>query len=203
METIKYNISIKTLSNLHIGGSTNIFDIGETDSFVIKNSLTNKPYIPGSSIKGKLRSLLEYRYGKVVDGKLVIEKKEIRKIFEPVEEKNKIGISRAIFRDANLTKKSAELLEERLGKNIYTDIKVENTIDRLKGTSENIRYIEVVPANVEFEGEICLLVFAEEKEEMENYIKEALDMLEANYLGGNGTRGYGEVKIQFKKNNEE
>ena len=58
-------INLKLLTGLYIGGTDNGFDIGGADTTVIKNPLTNEPYIPGSSIKGKLKSLLSYRYGTI------------------------------------------------------------------------------------------------------------------------------------------
>lgn len=58
----RLDFEIELLTGLHIGGSTDTFDIGGADSTVIKNPLTHEPYIPGSSIKGKLRSLLTQKY---------------------------------------------------------------------------------------------------------------------------------------------
>lgn len=54
---IKGEIVCKT--GLHIGGSNDNIDIGGTDTVVIRDSVTDLPFIPGSSLKGKLRSLLE------------------------------------------------------------------------------------------------------------------------------------------------
>ena len=52
---------IKVLTGLHIGGPTTGLNIGGVDNIVIKDA-KGKPYIPGSSLKGKMRSLLEYSY---------------------------------------------------------------------------------------------------------------------------------------------
>ena len=56
---------IELVSGLHIGSGNAEMHIGGTDNPVIKNPVTNQPYIPGSSLKGKMRSLLEWRAGVV------------------------------------------------------------------------------------------------------------------------------------------
>ena len=68
IKTISGKIEIKT--GLHIGGGSDTVQIGGIDSSVIKNPLTNEPYIPGSSIKGKMRSLIEWKMGKMSGKKL-------------------------------------------------------------------------------------------------------------------------------------
>lgn len=192
-------INLKLLTGLYIGGTDNGFDIGGADTTVIKNPLTNEPYIPGSSIKGKLRSLLSYRYGEIEYGeieenKMVFVDKDLQKIFEPVEA-DEISMSRCIFRDFNLTEESKELLTSKLGPGTYTEIKAENKIGALSGKAESPRFIERVPAGAEFSGEIVLNAFdGDDVEKMEKFIYESLQLLEYNYLGGSGTRGYGRVK---------
>lgn len=187
-------IKLKLLTGLYIGGTDNGFDIGGADTTVIKNPLTNEPYIPGSSMKGKLKSLLSYRYGKIENKSMAFVDKDIQKIFEPVEA-DEISMSRCIFRDFNLTEESKELLTSKLGPGTYTEIKAENKIGALSGKAESPRFIERVPAGAEFSGEIVLNAFeGDDVEQMEKFIYESLQLLEYNYLGGSGTRGYGRVK---------
>lgn len=50
---------IETLSGLHIGGTEAGMEIGGVNSYIVRNPSDNKPYIPGSSIKGKMRSMLD------------------------------------------------------------------------------------------------------------------------------------------------
>ncbi|WP_297499767.1 type III-A CRISPR-associated RAMP protein Csm3, partial [Thermococcus sp.] len=50
---------IKALTGLHIGSQRDVSEIGGIDNPVIKDPHTGLPYIPGSSLKGKLRSLFE------------------------------------------------------------------------------------------------------------------------------------------------
>ena len=196
----RLDFEIELLTGLHIGGSTDTFDIGGADSTVIKNPLTHEPYIPGSSIKGKLRSLLTQKYGKVSlknkDPEMVLEKDEIRCLFEPVSTSDDLKVSRCIFRDAYLTDESKEELQKHLGLGTFTEIKAENSIDLLKGTAANPRFIERVPRGAKFSGEIVLQIYeGDDAERLKEVVNEALKMLELNYLGGSGTRGYGRVEI--------
>jgi CRISPR-associated protein Csm3 len=192
-------IKLKLLTGLYIGGTDNGFDIGGADTTVIKNPLTNEPYIPGSSMKGKLKSLLFYRYGKIENKSMTFVDKDIQKIFEPVEA-DEISMSRCIFRDFNLTEESKELLTSKLGPGTYTEIKAENKIGALSGKAESPRFIERVPAGAEFSGEIVLNAFdGDDVEKMEKFIYESLGLLEYNYLGGSGTRGYGRVKTDHNE----
>lgn len=201
----KLDLRVKLLSGLHIGGSSENFDIGGSDSNVIRNPITYIPYIPGSSLKGKLRSLLEYQYGEIVenDSKLdIVTKNEIINLFEPIDSKD-INITRAIFRDLTITEESIKKLEENLGLNTYTEIKAENKINRINGKADNPRFIERIPSGIEFEGEIVLMTFEGDDEEfLKGKLVEALELLELNYLGGSGSRGYGRVQVinkDFKK----
>lgn len=198
------DITLDVLTGLFIGGNDNGFDIGGADSNVIKNPLTKEPYIPGSSVKGKMKSLLKYVYGSPVsnrDGDLIdltFKDVSIKNIFEPEETKD-ISVTRAIFRDFTLTEESKEYLQKQLGGlGSFTEIKAENSINVIKGTAANPRFIERVPAGAKFEGQIVLNVFEDDDEEkMKAVIKEALHLLEMNYLGGSGTRGYGRVKVNY------
>lgn len=211
LKIYKVTFDLELMTGLHIGGSSDTFDIGGADSTVIKNPLTHEPYIPGSSIKGKLRSLLTQKYGKFNEKEKDIvfeddeEGKTMRNLFEPVDYgDDRIQVSKAIFRDALLTDESRANLEKHLGSGVYTEIKAENKISLLKGKAESPRFIERVPAGAVFGGEILLQVFDEDNEEyFKAKLKEAINMLELNYLGAGGTRGYGKVKVDIKEDFEE
>ena len=193
------NIKLELLSGLYIGGNDSGFDIGGADSDVIRNPLTNEPYIPGSSFKGKLKSLLKYHIKEVdrTEKDIIFKDSNITNIFEPIDEGN-VKITRAIFRDLTLTKESKEELQNILGIGCFTEIKAENKVNPISGKSDSPRFIERVPAGAMFEGEIVLNVFdGDNKEIMMENIKKSLKLLEMNYLGGNGTRGYGRVKVEF------
>ena len=192
------NLKVELLTGLYIGGNDNGFDIGGADTSVIKNPLTKEPYIPGSSLKGKLKVLLKYHEDTEKKGQdLVFKNSAIATIFDGGNDEN-IQVTRAIFRDLLLTEKSKSELNKKLGEGVFTEIKAENSIHPIKGTAQSPRFIERVPAGAIFEGEIVLTVFEGDQEKvMMDKIKEALRLLEYNYLGGNGTRGYGRVKIDI------
>lgn len=192
------NLKVELLTGLYIGGNDNGFDIGGADSTVIKNPLTKEPYIPGSSLKGKLKVLLKYHEDTERDGdNLIFKDSSISAIFDGGSDEN-IQVTRAIFRDLVLCEESKLELEKKLGKGVFTEIKAENSINPIKGTAQTPRFIERVPAGVIFKGEIVLNVFdGDHQEVMMDKIKEALRLLEYNYLGGSGTRGYGRVKIHM------
>lgn len=194
-------IRLELLSGMHITGSDDMFDIGGADSQVIKNPITNEPYIPGSSIKGKLRSLLEYKYGKIVDKDIKITDEHVicLNLFEPIDTKQPM-ITRGIFRDLLLTKESKEKLNAILGDNIFTEIKAENKISRFSGKADSPRFIERVPAGSVFEGYIDVLEFDDDDYgRLLQYLNEAIELLNYNYIGGSGTRGYGRVNITIEE----
>jgi CRISPR-associated protein Csm3 len=195
--TGKYIITgeIKCETGLHIGGSKTALDIGGIDLNVIKTS-AGIPYIPGSSLKGKLRSLLAKEYGSFDPKSDPII---IKEIFGDSPSKDSDGeITRLIVRDSFL--KNREEMEKKQGEFSdleldYTESKWENTIDRKSGTAESPRQIERVPKGAIFTFE---LVYNDNKKDKHlNEIKKALNLLKDDYLGGSGSRGYG--KISFDK----
>lgn len=188
---IKGKIILET--GMHIGGSTQFAAIGAVDSPVIRDAFTDLPVIPGSSLKGKIRTLLAKKYN---NGKLVEPNKDdikIRRLFGSSE--GDIKTSRLIFSDSILS--NADEL-----KNIgvsSTEIKVENTINRITAVA-NPRQIERAVRGSEFN--FSIIYNAEEENEIKEdleILKEGLKFLEYDYIGGNGSRGYGRVKIDALK----
>jgi CRISPR-associated protein Csm3 len=221
MKILTLKGKIEVLTGLHIGGSDDTMKIGGVDNSVIKiydRQLKREvPYIPGSSLKGKIRSLLEWSYGVALlgDGKpfgsseleneankeiLKEKRKELEnfiKLFGDSSSENKFGLTRAIFSDCYLTAEMKKALEEDSIK--VREIKTENTIDRVKGTAKHPRQTERVPAGVEFDFEIKVKVLeGDDEETFKKIIEKGLNLLEMDYLGGNGSRGYGRIKIKEK-----
>jgi CRISPR-associated protein Csm3 len=194
--TISGKISIKT--GLHIGGGSETIQIGGMDNPIIKSPLNQYPYIPGSSLKGKMRSLLEWKYDKSQDGNpCKCSQCDICRIFGTSgAEESTLGPTRIIVRDAHLTQESMESLNRMRQEKglIYAEEKYENSIDRLKGTAKNPRPTERVPAGTDFEFEIVLRAFDPDDEAaMMEKVKEALQLVQRDALGGSGSRGYGKV----------
>lgn len=198
-------------TGLHIGGGDTEMRIGGIDSPVIKDPVSELPYIPGSSIKGKMRSLLEWRLGLVLsaDGRPFSFQhltgqsdtpaaRDLLKLFGGApggdidQIVSEIGPTRLSFWDCPLNaewKKSA--LDER---NLpETETKTENSIDRIRGVAANgaIRQTERVVAGAEFDFSLTLKVH--DNEELLEMVLTGLKLLEHDSLGGSGSRGYGKI----------
>lgn len=205
---------IEVVTGLHIGAGKETVEIGGIDNPVVKHPHTGEPYIPGSSLKGKLRSLLEWALHKVDDeGKVwgSDDKKEIRdinqdevlRLFGTTHKEWKAGPTRITVRDAHLTEKCRKSIEERSLS--MTEEKTEVVIDRIQGKAAgNVgpRRTERVPAGMEFGMEIQFRLFDVDGDGGEhdlrclNRLFEGLKLLEKDALGGSGSRGYGKVRIR-------
>ena len=218
---------IELLTGLHIGGSSLGLSIGGPDKVVVRNPITNLPYIPGSSLKGKMRSLLEKSLGlvdidftekeekgekkKVWFGKLCEDpEKDVVQLFGYPAEK---GGSSDKYAPTRLTVRDGELLnEEELAQaedtDMYcTEVKTEVSIDRLTSQA-NPRNFERVPAGAKFKLSLVIDLYNvdfdkdnKDNSRAENFVglvRQALELVEDDYLGGQGTRGYGQVKFKIK-----
>lgn len=189
---------IEVLTGLHIGTSGDFSAIGAVDNIVIRDTVTNKPMIPGSSLKGKMRYLLaRTKYNTSIELKNIKEEHEsIKRLFGSSDP---IVVSRLQFQDMLLSDESVKKLEKLDTDLPYTEIKYENTIDRVTGVA-NPRQQERVPAGSEFDFKLVYNV--EKTDEFEEDMKNILltmEVLEDDYLGGHGTRGYGRIKFKNLK----
>jgi len=214
--------NIRACTGLHIGGSETGIEIGGVDKVVIRDPITNRPYIPGSSLKGKVRSLLEKYRGLPLNrniggtfihscGKEDKEKYpncDICQIFGVPGEIEFATPTRLVVRDVHLTEESAQTLTERARTDLpYTELKTEVSIDRVTSAA-NPRRVERVPAGAVFgpaelvysiyEGKDDKGSIAEPKKDVERFrtLVEGLRLLEDDYLGGLGSRGSGKVKLE-------
>jgi CRISPR-associated protein Csm3 len=203
---------IKLLSGLHIGGNKDRIEIGGIDNPVIKHPITRLPYIPGSSIKGKMRFLLEWKLGKIdpLDGGKPHSCSPdngdcpICRIFGNTAKDKKYGPTRLIVSDCNLILSKEDKEKYERNELVYLEDKVENRINRLTGSATDPRHMERVPAGIIFEFGLTYKVFQIDKEQDSaknvdeqnwNEVINALYYLQEDALGGSGSRGYG--KIQF------
>lgn len=223
----KYDIVIKVVTGLFIGSGNTGMRIGGIDNEFIRNPSTNEPYIPGSSLKGKVRSLLEYdagllavsTKGNVLNLSNLMYSQE-RNIGNPKQMENilklfgvsadsksqkgddksnnyNLGITRLSFSDLNLKRNSDDFTE-------IFEVKPETSIDRNSGKAKDgsLRFTERVVAGTEFQGSITLKVFEDtpyhdDMKEFESILMKGLKLLEYDALGGSSSRGYGKVKIEF------
>ncbi|MBU1055683.1 MAG: type III-A CRISPR-associated RAMP protein Csm3 [Proteobacteria bacterium] len=212
---ITADIMLKT--GLHIGGTEEGFDIGGIDNPVIKDKVTGVPYIPGSSLKGKMRSLIEWAYNKVqIDpvkekdesgkekiiswtGKLCSDPNEpIGVVFGVPAENHRDdlpGPTRLAVRDAYPDENQIKKWQDAMGEKIYTEAKTENAIDRLTSAA-NPRSMERVPGDSIFKAEFVYDVYNLKKDVTNlKLLFEGMMLLEDSYLGGGGTRGSGKVEF--------
>lgn len=193
-------------TGLRIGSSKDDIEIGGMDNPILRDPLTKLPYVPGSSLKGKLRSALEYRYcAEQIGGGEPCgcgrDTCPVCRIFGPHRNvKHDLGPTRIIVRDAQLTAESQRELKLNLeGDAAYTELKQEVSIDRRMGTASRAgpRTMERIPAGAKFDLNISLRVFdGDDEKAMVGYIQEGLELLQKDYLGASGTRGYGWVKVE-------
>lgn len=216
---------IELLTGLHIGGSSLGLAIGGADKVVIRNPITNLPYIPGSSLKGKMRSLLEKSCG-LIKIENENEKKDNKVVWtgklctEPLEDVVQlfgfpadVEKSSPDYAPTRLAVRDGALLNEvdlanAENTDMYcTEIKTEVSIDRLTSAA-NPRQFERVPAGARFRLDLVLDLYNVDNTKGENeketrcdrfitLIKQALSLVEDDYIGGQGSRGYGQVKFKI------
>jgi len=211
---VKLTGRIELVSGLHIGSGNTEMHIGGTDNSVIRNPVNNRPYIPGSSLKGKMRSLMEWHAGTVsiADGKpLGIEHIdelngnrnkgiEILRLFgyaptgtnDNKELVEKIGPTRLAFWDCELDENWVKSMDDK--NLLLTETKMENSIDRIKGTAENPRNTERVPAGACFKFQLTIKVI--DGEDLLAPVLRGLKLVELTGLGGSVSRGYGKVAFR-------
>lgn len=185
---IKGTINVDT--GMHIGGSDSFSAIGAIDSPVIRDALTGLPIIPGSSLKGKLRTLLASQFTQSYKTAKTNYNDDDEKVTRLFGSSDPVKNSRLLFSDAIIS--NFEELK-KLGVISTTEAKTENSIDRLS-LRANPRTIERVIRGSRFDIEIIYIL--ENEEEFEEDIKNlalAFKLLHHDYLGGHGSRGYGRV----------
>jgi len=213
---------IRVETGLSIGGATVGLDIGGVDNPIIKDA-EGKPYIPGSSLKGKMRSLLEKANGLATDDKRIWVVQNVISIHMCNEpdctvcnifgrttrdklhsspsgkeikiDKENVTPTRLIVRDAALSEDGVKKLRDMKTDLEFTEVKWENVIDRITSAA-NPRQMERVPEGAEFELGMIYNVFNESDKSNLKEVFKAMELVEHDYLGGSGTRGYGKVKFE-------
>lgn len=198
METLKHKLIIKgeieAITGLHIGGSSSNMEIGALDQNNVIKTANGIPYIPGSSLKGKLRNMLAKAVGSTDVGDDKEKEYQIDKIFGVgAKDSQEFGEALLRVRDADLNLDSVENMEMDFE---YSEVKYENSIKRISGEATP-RPIERVPAGAIFCFEMIYNCFDESEEP--NHLQTlafAMKMLQLDSLGGSGTRGSGKIKFK-------
>ncbi|MCB1934071.1 MAG: type III-A CRISPR-associated RAMP protein Csm3 [Candidatus Accumulibacter sp.] len=205
IKQITATLTLKT--GLHIGAGDTEMRIGGTDNPVVKSPLNGQPYIPGSSLKGKIRSLLEWQLGLVAPANGhpfsfqhlanhdSPEARDLLRLFggapggEVDNLVKQIGPTRGAFWDCALNGDWSEGIRAR--NLLSTEAKSENSINRIAGVAENPRFTERVIAGAEFDFRLSLKVI--DGEDLLPLLLRGLKLLELDSLGGSGSRGYGKL----------
>jgi CRISPR-associated protein Csm3 len=205
--------NLRCLTGLHIGAQGNGGEIGGLDKPVVRDPLTREPYIPGSSLKGKLRALLERALNlgfnhpegsapvrhECTDRKCLVCRlmgaagRGQGLQLEPIP-------SRVIVRDLRLTPESVDALSELETGLLYTEWKSENRLNRVTAAADP-RHMERVPAGAIFSYELLYTVESADAEEIAVDLRHlffALELLQDDALGGSGSRGYGKVAFEYQ-----
>jgi CRISPR-associated protein Csm3 len=201
---------IEAVTGLHIGGSSAGLEIGGVDKIVVRNALTNRPYIPGSSLRGKMRSQTEKVLGLRQNnpiGQVTIhtcKRSEeynanggcvVCHIYGVPGEADAAGPTLLLVRDALLTDDSADKLQQAKTDLPYAELKTEVAIDRVTSAATP-RTLERVPAGAVFgPAELVFSIYSAADFSRLRYVIEALQLVEDDYLGGSGSRGSGKVKF--------
>jgi CRISPR-associated protein Csm3 len=205
---------IRAVTGLHIGRGKEALEIGGVDNPVVRDPLTNRPYVPGSSLKGKMRSLWEKMTGakqNFLIGR--IKGKEVRlhvcddlvayqccpvcPIYGVPGDKGSSNPTRLVVRDVLLSDDEAERLENEAHTDLpYTEVKWEAAIDRVTSAATP-RPMERVPAGTCFEGlEMVFSIYEADDLERFVHVLQAMQLLQDDYLGGLGSRGSGKVVFE-------
>ena len=214
--------TINALTGLHIGGTTGELDIGGIDNPIIRNAFNRQPYIPGSSLRGKIRGLLDRHFGKDLNKPVgrdvrVHESKTpeeyyicpISQVFgvAPIQQlRGKTMPTRVIVRDTFLTDESLTVLEKADTDTDLTEIKTEVAIDRITSAATP-RQQERVPAGAKFGPfQIVHSLYTQHGTDHDNQLQDELklfdtvlkgmELLEDDYLGGSGSRGSGQIAFE-------
>lgn len=200
---------LAVLTGLHVGSAGAGMQIGSVDSPVVRDPISREPYIPGSSLKGGLRSLLETATEGIVPNRSGggVSRHECDDYDQAIEcpvcrlfgstgngRRDRNHPARLTVCDLPLTRESFEELSGIDTGLMYTEWKFENALDRITSAA-NPRQIERVPKGSAFEFR---LIYDDRedaetlREDLQNLVR-AMQLLQDDALGGHGSRGYGRV----------
>jgi CRISPR-associated protein Csm3 len=205
---------IRLLSGLIIGGNDTGLEIGGVDKVCIRNPLTNEPYIPGSSLRGKMRSQLEKRLGlplnQSVGGVNIhsgledyrekdpakIKYTPIGHVFGVTGDKAKGHPSLLLVRDVRMSDDTRNELSNTKTPLQFAELKTEVAIDRVTSAATP-RTLERVPAGAVFsDAELVYSIYSASDFDHLKLVVDGLQLVEDDYLGGAGARGSGKVRFE-------
>lgn len=199
---------IESITGLHIGGAGTDLEIGGLDKAVVRNPFNNRPYIPGSSLRGKMRSQTEKVKGLPQNNRIAqvrihtckdpdnYGKCAVCQVFGVPAELDFSGPTRLLVRDIELSDKSVDVLINAKTDLLYAELKTEVAIDRVTSAATP-RTIERVPAGAVFSpAELVYSIYNESDYRLFKVVLDAMQLVEDDYLGGGGSRGSGKVSFR-------
>jgi len=193
LEIYSAPLKITCITGMHIGTGRSL-GIGGADNIFIKHPIEKTPYIPGSSLKGRLRHAIMHKHGNKIAAKYFGYVRQSRD--DQVPE----GVSLILVRDANLSDESKMVFDNVLKENRFFELKTETRVDPNTGTAANktLRTTERVPAGTIFQSQIrIVLTKPVDGKSPVDIVKEAVDIVNNLYIGGSGSRGYGWVEMEL------
>jgi CRISPR-associated protein Csm3 len=208
LATVTIYGKIQCVTGLHIGGVGTGYEIGGMDNPVIRDPVTSYPYIPGSSLKGKMRSLMEWAEGVVKDGAIHkcsdVDEPVCRIFGAPAEMGRPSGPTRLIVRDAFPDANTRRMMDDLEAKQGLpkVEVKTENNIDRVtSATLSGPRSQERVSVGSSFDFELIYSLYDIEgcnpDVEYLEKVFTALRLLQDSTLGGGGSRGSGQIELRI------
>lgn len=206
---------IKAVTGMHIGGTEAGIEIGGVDKTIIRDKLTNRPYVPGSSLRGKMRSLLEKYNGLAQNqriGQGFIHSCQnnvdyatcnVCQVFGVPGERTFGAPTRLIVRDVHMSDAEAARIEQDARTDLpYTEVKTEVSIDRVTSAANPRQMERAVAGTVFGPAEMVYSIYSgagcdplQDVARLRTVV-EGLQLLEDDYLGGLGSRGSGKVRLQ-------
>lgn len=203
LKILRVDGNLVCVSGVRVGASRESLEIGGIDNPVIRHPITKFPYIPGSSLKGKMRSLLESVDGKGQGGNpcgCAQSNCRVCKFFGPHKKpRHELNPSRFLFRDAILKESYQVALAEAYQEFglFFVETKSENTIDRRTSVAGSPRSMERVPAGTQFDFQLDIRVYEGDSEiDIRETVEQMFHLLAADAIGSGGTRGSGQVRIE-------
>jgi CRISPR-associated protein Csm3 len=194
---------IRCESGVRVGGSRDELEIGGMDNPVVRDTRSGEPYLPGSSLKGRMRSLLERDRGLRLKGNGEPHGcTDLRclfcRVFGPHKEtRHEFGPSRLIVRDAYLTEASRR---EFQGGGAVIDVRTENMVNRRSNTATNPRPVERVSRGVTFELEMVVRLFeGDREEEVLPLVRRGIELMAMEGVGGGISRGHGQIAVTLSE----
>lgn len=202
---------LRAVTGLRIGAGGSSLEIGGLDNPILRHPATRVPYVPGSSLKGKLRSLLEvnryraegFQEPAAQEGPCRCNRCAVCWLFGCGDARSTTEPTRLIFRDCPFleeeVKQQADLLREGI---FYSEVKSEVTMDRARGTvgGAGPRSMDRIMAGTGLDFRLTVRVLeGDDESQMKAALLHAFRLLQREGLGGSVTRGYGQVRFEGLK----